>query len=158
MKMDLIRPCADCPFRTDIRPYLRPRRVQEITGALLYAGSAFSCHKTNDYDEDGAPVEHDNSQHCAGAMIFLRHQDRPNQVMQVAERLKIHDPTRLDMEAPVYTGREEMVYRAEKTHAEEKLRAGLHNLVCQIRQSAVLGEEAWAVADELEAILRRTYG
>jgi hypothetical protein len=32
MNFDLVRPCGDCPFRSDKRAYLRPERVREILG------------------------------------------------------------------------------------------------------------------------------
>lgn len=44
----VVRPCAHCPFRTDVQPYLRPERARDIAGALL-AGEDFPCHATIDY-------------------------------------------------------------------------------------------------------------
>jgi hypothetical protein len=39
--------------------------------------------------------------HCAGAMIVLEHEDRPNQIMRIAERLGFYDRTALVMDSPV---------------------------------------------------------
>lgn len=116
MKFDLKRPCAQCPFRTDIKPYLRPERAEEIGEALL-AGQTFTCHKTVDYDlieedDEGCETHYlggDKDQHCAGAMIFLEAQERPNQLMRIAERFGGYDYTKLDMDAPVVRCLEEFV-------------------------------------------------
>lgn len=101
MKFDLIRPCANCPFRTDHPGYLRAERAEEIADALL-SGATFTCHKTNEFGEEGT-IETSSSQHCAGALIFLESQDRPNQLMRIAERIGCYDRTKLDMDAPVFT-------------------------------------------------------
>ncbi len=105
--MGLKNPCKDCPFRTDVCRYLQPERYLEIAESLVDRGEAFSCHKTNDYEEDGNAVVTDRSCSCAGAMIWLQHQGKPNQLMQVMERLGAWDPSRLNMDAPVYRTRKE---------------------------------------------------
>lgn len=99
MKFDLIKPCKECPFRTDRPGYLRPQRVDEITDALM-AGETFQCHKTIDKGEP---------QHCAGATIFLEANEAPNQMMRIAERLGLYDHTKLDMDSPVFTDADEMI-------------------------------------------------
>ena len=100
MKFDLIRPCDNCPFRSDKVAYLSEERVREICDSLL-CDMTFSCHKTNSYDDDGV-VETKDSQHCAGALIFLERINRPNQLMRIAERLGFYDRRGLDMSAPVF--------------------------------------------------------
>ena len=102
MKYDLTRPCKECPFRTDIRAYLTPARVREICDSLIARQQTFSCHKTNNFGEDGDGVETHNSQHCAGALIFLEKLNRPNQMMRIAERMRMYDRTKLHMDAPVF--------------------------------------------------------
>src|SRR5687768_8874912 len=42
MKMDLRSPCAQCPFRRDIPPFLHRERAREITGDLIDRDTAFS--------------------------------------------------------------------------------------------------------------------
>lgn len=114
MKFDLVRPCAHCPFRSDIRPFLTQERAAEIARALL-SDQTFSCHETVDYDameadEDGETryVTGKDEQHCAGAMIVLERQGKANQMMRWMERLRdkagkpYYDARRLDMNAPVY--------------------------------------------------------
>lgn len=103
MNFDLKRPCKDCPFRTDVIPYLRPSRAREITDSLIRQQGTFSCHKTNDFGgDDGEAIETSKTQHCAGATIMLEKLGRPNQLMRIAERLGVYDRKKLDMAAPVY--------------------------------------------------------
>lgn len=107
MKFDLVRPCANCPFRSDRPGYLTAERVESIINAITREQRTFSCHKTNRF-EDGEAVETANSQHCAGALIFLERMEAPNQLMRIAERLGFYDRTKLDMDAPVFEDVEAM--------------------------------------------------
>jgi len=116
MKMDLIRPCAQCPFRTDIPGFLSATRMRQILHAILREDATFSCHKTNEYDHDGVR-ETSSSQHCAGALILLERQNRPNQWMRIAERIGCYDRTRLDMDAPVGTPRELVAHHGARQEA-----------------------------------------
>lgn len=96
----LVKPCAKCPFRTDVKPYLRKSRVRELDRAL-YTGE-FHCHETTVEDDDGERVVSRDSAHCAGALILLEKLNRPSQMMRIGERLGMYDRTKLDMQAPVY--------------------------------------------------------
>lgn len=58
------KPCAQCPFRTDIPNYLRRERKKDIAYSLLH-DSSFTCHK---HIED-SDFEHP----CKGAAQFLNH-------------------------------------------------------------------------------------
>lgn len=122
MRFDLVRPCANCPFRTDVRPYLRRGRVLEIRRALLDRDQTFSCHKTVDWtreedeEDDGRPAARhcrNDEQHCAGALILLEKLDQPNQLMRIMERLGVYDRRRLDMAAPVFGSFEDMARAQE---------------------------------------------
>lgn len=92
---DLKAPCGNCPFRRDKAHLfgLSEDRVREIVSA-----QSFQCHKTVDYGEFDDPDKRqgDNPQQCAGLMAMLHAEGRPNQIMQVAERLGVFDPTALD--------------------------------------------------------------
>lgn len=99
MKFNLVRPCAECPFRNDRPGYLR--RAKEISDGLLTDGT-FTCHKTNTYDDDGDAMETSDSEHCAGALILLEKLGRPDQMMRWMERLGAYDYKRLDMDSPVF--------------------------------------------------------
>jgi hypothetical protein len=113
MKMDLRAPCANCPFRSDVVPYLTIERVEEIIAAITDGDASFSCHKHNSFGEDdegdSMTIEGPDAQHCAGAMILLEKIEQPNQWMRIAERLRIYNRHRLKMNAPVYDSPEEMI-------------------------------------------------
>lgn len=108
MKFDLKKPCRDCPFRSDIAGYLTKARVHEIIESISRGQKTFSCHKTND-TSGSETVETRNSQHCAGAMIFLEKNGAPNQMMRIAERLGMYDHTKLHMDAPVFDNASDMI-------------------------------------------------
>ena len=90
MAYDLITPCAQCPFRTDITPYITAERAESI----LLADGEFHCHKTITVSDEAVDDEIDcddtyrevtddkNAQVCAGFLICLEHEGRPNQMMK----------------------------------------------------------------------------
>lgn len=81
------RPCPHCPFRADVAGFLSRYRAQEIAASLA-SGQGFTCHETNDYDdESGEAIVTADSRHCAGAALVLEAEGKPNTLMQVAERL-----------------------------------------------------------------------
>ena len=103
----LIRPCAHCPFRTDVTAYLHPERVLEIERSLIR--SEFPCHETTgSEDENGNRRAGEDEAHCAGALILLEKLERPSQMMRIAERIGMYDRKKLDLSAPVYDSFEEM--------------------------------------------------
>lgn len=114
----LQRPCVNCPFRKGQGELfqLREQRLLDIVAA-----TSFQCHKTVDYDTDddctGRPG--DRPQQCAGLMAVLHREGRPNQIMQVAERLGALDPERLDPQHEAYGSLEE-VLKAHAGAATEK--------------------------------------
>ncbi len=102
----LTRPCKTCPFiRANLTP-LRPGRVAEIE--RLTERGAFTCHATTIPDPDPDPEDAGNrvdglkARHCAGLMIVREKLARPSQMMRIAERLGMYDPSKLDMKADVY--------------------------------------------------------
>lgn len=97
----LRRPCAECPFRTDVPPYLTGVRAADISIALL-RGSEFACHETTEHDDEGEAHTTPDSMFCAGALIVLEKMDQPNQMMRIAERLEMYDRTKLFMDSPVH--------------------------------------------------------
>ena len=102
----MTKPCANCPFRNDIKPYLRSDRVREIERSLVRA--EFPCHKTTDHDDSGDQVPTGHETHCAGALILMEKEGRSSQMMRIAERLGMYDPSKLDMSAPVFNSFDEM--------------------------------------------------
>jgi len=114
MKYKLVRPCAHCPFREDIKPFLPVDRVEEILDGLVRGGT-FACHETtrDDEDDDGTGMRRvtKDPQHCAGALILLeREYDGAsggpgcaiNQMARFAMRFGDFDPNRLATDVPVY--------------------------------------------------------
>lgn len=106
MNYKLTKPCDLCPFRNDEgRLYVAPEVL------IGMAQGEFCCHKTGVAveDEEGMsqiePTE--NSQHCAGALIFLEKIGEPHQMMRICERLGMYDASKLDMAAPVFNSFEE---------------------------------------------------
>lgn len=107
MKFDLKTPCKDCPFVKGNTMKLHPERVNELDDGLRH--TTFSCHKTVEYDdEDGEGYDTEDTQHCAGALILLEKEGRPGQMQQIAQRIGMYDPAKLNMEAPVYDSFDEM--------------------------------------------------
>jgi hypothetical protein len=120
MRFDLIRPCPRCPFRSDIRPFLRPDRAEEIGDAITQGQQTFTCHETTVPcdDEDGEAFgemqDGPKAQHCAGALILLEKLEQPNQMMRWMERLGQYDRTKLDMDAPVFDDIEQFIEAQER--------------------------------------------
>jgi len=108
MNFNLKKPCANCPFRTDIKFYLDDNRVDEICHSLIQEQQTFACHKTTHFDDDGEANIVKKTEHCAGAMIMLEKMQRPNQLMRIAERLGGYDHTKLDMDSPVFETDDDM--------------------------------------------------
>lgn len=108
MDHKLKRPCAKCPFRTDVEPYLRAERVAEISEGLL-RGQSFPCHETVNYDEEehdedggtGQTLDSSGQAQCAGAEIMLAHHGTSTQMSRIAESLGL-PVAELDMDSPVY--------------------------------------------------------
>lgn len=127
MKHTMASPCPHCPFRTDIRGYLRRERVQEICESLMLHQQSFPCHKTTEEieDDDGCDMEAtEASQQCAGAEIFLAHQGASTQMGRIAARLGMA-VAKLDMKAPVVRSMREML----AVHCGEE-EEGEHCSVC----------------------------
>lgn len=46
------KPCKNCPFRNDVKPYLHPDRAADIAYSASNKYSNFICHSTIEYDGD----------------------------------------------------------------------------------------------------------
>lgn len=117
MDFDLKRPCAKCPFRTDVRPYLSYGRAEEILVGITAQDATFACHETTQHDDEGDHIPSSKEQHCAGALILLEKTNQPNQIMRIAERLGLYDRRRLHMDAPVYDCDDDMLEAFEAEDA-----------------------------------------
>lgn len=96
-------PCANCPFRSDVTPYLEPGRVREILADCVEGDASFHCHKTVTHDDDGDATTTGKELQCAGALIMAERLGRVPQMVRIAERLGMYRRDELDMAAPVYT-------------------------------------------------------
>lgn len=104
-------PCHNCPFRNDRFFYLGADRARQIARSIRSGGS-FSCHKTTEYrpiDDNGGEdmVATSASKFCGGALATLEREGQPNQIMRIADRLGLYDPTKLDPDAPVFDSLDE---------------------------------------------------
>src|SRR5262252_7989737 len=88
-------------------------RVREILGGGTtnhgFPASSFPCHKTIIYEDDDTITIPDSAQQCAGVMAILHRINRPNDMMQLAERFKLWSPKSLDPKAPFYSSVEDAV-------------------------------------------------
>ena len=121
----LTRPCANCPFRKGQGELfgLGRQRLLEIFDAV-----AFPCHKTIDYavsddgeDTEGIYYKTGGPQQCAGLMSLLHREDKPNQIMQVGERMGYLHPTKLN-HSDVYATLQECIEAHEPYVANRRAR------------------------------------
>ena len=104
MNYDLTKPCGNCPFRNDTgRPWWGSgRRAEQVVTGIRRNGG-FPCHKTTSFeDETGAQVVRDKTQMCAGALIMAEHSGFMGQLERIATRLGMYDPSKLDLDSPVW--------------------------------------------------------
>ena len=84
-------PCANCPFRLNVKPYLRRARAKEISECLI-RGGFFECHKTIEWEEDsqGSPIYVDrrHGKFCGGALAtYTNNRDDGNVYTNQAVRI-----------------------------------------------------------------------
>jgi hypothetical protein len=111
MRFDLTRPCSNCPFRSDRPFHMHAERVREILGGgeRWWPAASFVCHKTIIYGDDDDMTISPTAQQCAGVMAILHREGRPNDAMQIAERMGLWDPNKLDPTAPFYASTEDAI-------------------------------------------------
>jgi len=103
MKFDLVRPCKNCPFRTDCLKGWLSHRILTLSAEIFEQNKTFTCHETLKYDTNGrARKSKDKNQHCAGALILIEKTKTANSMVQIAERLGLYNPGNLDMESPIF--------------------------------------------------------
>lgn len=103
MNFNLKTPCDNCPFRKDRFFYLEPKRALGIAKGLT-EDKTFSCHKTT----EGKAKEESQ---CAGALIIHEKQygNMSNLLFRLAKQFDFYEPSRLDLNAPVYETFDEYV-------------------------------------------------
>jgi hypothetical protein len=95
---DLKRPCSNCPFRKG-QGHLFMLELERLTE--IRNQSAFQCHKTVDYHDNGSSPG-DRPQQCAGLMAVLSRENADNQIMQIAQRLGHLNASELDPDHEAY--------------------------------------------------------
>jgi hypothetical protein len=64
-------PCTHCPFRFDVKPFLHPKRGEELAYHAQNPYNSFPCHKTTAYDEHSEEMRATvNSKECAGFLTL----------------------------------------------------------------------------------------
>lgn len=64
-------PCAHCPYRRDVKPFLTPERGEELAYHATNPYNSFPCHKTTESDdESGDTYRTSKSLECAGFMAL----------------------------------------------------------------------------------------
>ena len=97
-----ITPCSDCPFLKKRGVRLRADRIRAIAGGVLgNPGATFACHQ-------------DESDHCAGALIFAEKNETATQMMRICERIGMYDPKKLVGHERVFDTVNEMLKTAVK--------------------------------------------
>ena len=110
--MTKLKPCRDCPFRSDCPLPLRKSRRIEIATSL-HKDSPFHCHKTLNYSGDDDELVTQDSKLCVGSMIFLEQSRTGGMLANLSYRiqvvfgdLKIED---LSDEVPVFKSIDEFI-------------------------------------------------
>jgi hypothetical protein len=101
MQFKIKRPCEHCPFRRDVHPFLDPRRAADLAETLRDDHSWFACHETVGIVRHRRIKKADQSQ-CAGSMMVLWREGRPNIAMRVAIHFKMLAIQDLAASAPVF--------------------------------------------------------
>ena len=93
MNFKVLKPCANCPFRTDKpnqKGWLGKDRATEIANAILEENKTFTCHKTLNSKE--------HSRYYGNSLI------------QIAERLGLYEPDKLDdTSIPCFKDKQEFI-------------------------------------------------
>lgn len=65
------KPCAHCPYRNDVKPFLHPERGEELAYHAQNPYNTFPCHKTTEYDDScDDMIRVESSKECAGFMTL----------------------------------------------------------------------------------------
>ncbi|WP_151708837.1 DUF6283 family protein [Acinetobacter brisouii] len=115
----LKRPCKNCPFRNDVeiqKGWLGEARARNIYEDTLLAGKVFPCHKTvehEDYEGDDPQqfALQPQNNFCAGALILMEKNGDAikSNAIRMAERLRLYDHKKLDMNSPVFETADEFI-------------------------------------------------
>jgi hypothetical protein len=115
---DMKKPCANCPFlKADAAVHILPQRVRDIASTE----GSFPCHKTTveaETEEGTDLVIGPRTKQCIGLVILLLKIDKPNQMVQVAERLGWLDTDAIMADKAVVDSVHDSVDEMVKAHAK----------------------------------------
>lgn len=100
------RPCEHCPFRRDVRPFLRNSFARQLTTELRNDMNWFACHETTGAT-NGKRIRAANQSHCIGAAIVLWRDGLVNLSTRLALHLNMITMDDLQRPAPVFDTLEE---------------------------------------------------
>ena len=72
------KPCQHCPFRVDVRPFLRVERAEELAYNASNRYGTFPCHKTTEADDDsddGEMMVVESTKECCGHLTMQSHEN-----------------------------------------------------------------------------------
>lgn len=69
------KPCVHCPYRRDVKPFLTPKRGEELAYLAQNPYNSFPCHKTLDYDDDGDTCYKNDTKMCAGFLTLMHNEN-----------------------------------------------------------------------------------
>jgi hypothetical protein len=74
-KAFMSKPCAHCPFRHDVKPFLTTERAEELAFHATNPYNTFPCHKTTeameDEEGDSEMIATQSSKECAGFLTLM---------------------------------------------------------------------------------------
>jgi hypothetical protein len=101
--MNKVRPCSNCPFRTDKQFYLPRERRKEIAQSIGAKGEVFICHKQN-------TIPAAKRRPCVGSAMVLEREDLL--LVNTAYRLHVllnNFPANIEDDTPVYKNLKEFI-------------------------------------------------
>jgi hypothetical protein len=106
MQFKIKRPCEHCPFRKDRAPFLNTERAADLRDELRDDTRWFACHETTGV-KSGRRIKPENQSQCAGSMMVLHREGRPNVAMRLALLFNLITIEDLSAPAPVFKNLDE---------------------------------------------------
>lgn len=107
------RPCEHCPFRRDVRPFLRGSFARQLASLLARDMNWFACHETTGATT-GQRITAARQSHCMGAAIVLYRDGQMNLPTRLALYMNMITMDDLDRPAPVFNTLEEFAAHHQK--------------------------------------------
>ena len=82
------KPCQHCPFRNDVKPFLHPKRAEELAYGAYRKYNTFPCHKTTQHDDEGESIGTGSNKECAGYLTLKAAEIGEENVFECREGFK----------------------------------------------------------------------